>query len=100
MTTGNADGRQVDAAAEETLLEFPCIFPIKAMGRADCDLQTVVVEILHRHGAAFGEGDVSARASSGGKWLSVTARIRADSKAQLDAIYLDLTAHELVVYAL
>lgn len=99
MSTGNGDGRRSDAA-EETLLEFPCIFPIKAMGRADSGLETIVVEILNRHGAAFGEADVSARPSSGGKWVSVTARIRADSKAQLDAIYLDLTAHELVVYAL
>ncbi|MEW8193432.1 MAG: DUF493 domain-containing protein, partial [Candidatus Thiodiazotropha sp.] len=31
---------------------------------------------------------------------SVTITLRAESKAQLDAIYLDLSAHEKVVMAL
>ena len=40
------------------------------------------------------------RASSGGNYLSVTCTIVAQSKPQLDAIYMDLTAHRLVKVAL
>jgi putative lipoic acid-binding regulatory protein len=40
------------------------------------------------------------RDSSGGKWISVTLTIQATSKAQLDAIYRDLTDHQRVVWAL
>jgi putative lipoic acid-binding regulatory protein len=87
-------------AGEETLLEFPCTFPIKAMGAADSEIEAVVWEILERHVPDLDPNAVTTRASSGGKWLAVTARIRAESKAQLDAIYRELSAHELVVYAL
>ncbi|MGE5153685.1 MAG: YbeD family protein [Bdellovibrio bacteriovorus] len=84
----------------EGLLEFPCRFPIKAMGRADGDITAVVVEIVRRHAPGFDAATLAVRASSGGKWLAVTATIEAQSRAQLDAIYQELTAHESVVWAL
>lgn len=93
----DSSGRQ---NSDETLLEFPCRFPIKAMGRADTAIEAVVVEILERHAPDFAADAVTTRASSGGKWLAVTATIDATSKQQLDAIYRELSAHELVVYAL
>ncbi|WP_295543709.1 DUF493 domain-containing protein [uncultured Thiohalocapsa sp.] len=92
--------RQDPQASQQTLLDFPCIFPIKAMGAADTAIEAVVREILHRHVPDLDPGAVTTRASSGGKWLAVTARVRAQSKAQLDAIYRELSDHELVVYAL
>ena len=86
--------------AEETALKFPCRFPIKAMGPADTELEAAVIGIVNRHAPGLREDAVRSRSSSGGKWLSVTVEIEATSKAQLDAIYQELTAHELVVYAL
>jgi len=85
---------------EESLLTFPCDFPIKVMGRAEPGFDLLVVELVRRHAPDLTEGAVSSRASQGGKWVSVTVMLRAESKAQLDAIYLDLTAHEKVVMAL
>ena len=84
----------------EGLLQFPCRFPIKAMGRANGDIEAIVVEIVGRHAPGFDAAAVRVRASSGGKWLAVTVTIEAESRAQLDAIYQDLTAHESVVWAL
>lgn len=89
-----------ESVGRETLLEFPCIFPIKAMGAADSGLEAAVLSILGRHAPNFDAADLESRPSRGGKWVSVTVRIEATSKAQLDAIYQELTAHELVVYAL
>jgi len=86
--------------ADETLLRFPCTFPIKAMGPADSAIEAVVIEIVHRHAPRLRENAVRSRRSRGGKWLSVTVEIEASSKAQLDAIYQELTDHELIVYAL
>lgn len=88
------------SADEETLLEFPCDFPIKVMGRAEPGFDLLVVELVRRHAPDLGEGAVTTRASRGGKWISVTVMLRAESKSQLDAIYLELTAHEKVVMAL
>jgi putative lipoic acid-binding regulatory protein len=84
----------------ESALQFPCDFPIKAMGLARDDLEFTVVEIVRRHAPDLGEGAVSCRASTNGKYLSVTVTVRATSKQQLDAIYLDLTACEQVLMAL
>jgi len=87
-------------ADEETLLEFPCEFHIKAMGRAEPEFELLVVELIRRHVPDLHEGAVRNRPSKGGKWVSVTVTIQAESKAQLDAIYMDLSAHEKVVMAL
>ena len=85
---------------EETLFEFPCDFPIKVMGRAEPGFDALVVELVRKHCPDLHEGAVSVRPSKGGKWVSVTVTMRAQSKSQLDAIYLELTAHEKVVMAL
>jgi putative lipoic acid-binding regulatory protein len=85
---------------QETLLEFPCRFPIKALGKAGEDFDTLVVQIVRRHAPDLNEAAVTLRESSGGKWVSVTLVIEATSKSQLDAIYRDLSAHEKVVWTL
>lgn len=84
----------------ESLLEFPCDFSIKAMGKAEPDFDILVYELVRRHAPDIHEGAVRSRPSKGGKWVSVTVTLRAESRDQLDAIYLDLTAHEKVVMAL
>ena len=84
---------------EESLLVFPCDFPIKVMGKAEPDFEAIVLELVRRHAPNLTEGAVSSRTSQGGKWVSVTLMVKAESKLQLDAIYLDLTAHEKVVMA-
>jgi len=85
---------------DDTLLEFPCDFPIKAMGEATDDFDALVVSIVRRHVEDLPESAVSRRASSGGRYLAVTVTVRATSREQLDAIYRDLSGHERVVMAL
>ncbi len=84
----------------ETLLEFPCPFSVKAMGLATDDFDTVVMEIVRRHAPNLGEGAAKTRPSKEGKYLSVTVTFEATSKAQLNAIYQDLTDHEQVLMSL
>lgn len=84
----------------ETLLEFPCEFPVKAMGLACVELEIAVIEIINRHVDDLGEGAVKMRPSKNGKYTAITILITARSKDQLDAIYIDLTACEHVSIAL
>ncbi len=84
----------------DTLIEFPCSFPIKAMGRSEAGFDDLVVEIVRRHAPDLREGAVKTRASRRGKWISVTVTIQATSKGQLDAIYQALSDHEKVVMCL
>ena len=85
---------------EETLFEFPCEFPIKAMGRTGPELEGAVLAIINRHVEDLPEGAIKLNASKGGKFTSITITITAQSKAHLDGIYYELTACEHVLYAL
>lgn len=85
---------------QETLLEFPCEFSVKAMGLNEPGLHELVVQIVRVHCPDLNEGCSRVRASKNGKWLSITVDIQASSKAQLDAIYLDLSAHEKITMSL
>ncbi|MGE5467754.1 MAG: YbeD family protein [Ignavibacteria bacterium] len=82
--------------ADDTLLEFPCDFPLKIMGAAKDDFATAICEVVVRHAPDFDAASVEMRASSGGKYVSLTCTVRATSKAQLDALYRELTSHPLV----
>ena len=85
---------------QETLLEFPCTFPIKAMGRDDGDFEALITKIISKHADIPAGVPVTTNASSSGSYLSVTVTIEAVSKAQLDRIYQDLTDCEQVLVAL
>ncbi len=89
-----------ESAPRESLIEFPCQFPIKVIGRAGQGLEGLVLEIVARHASEIDAANLSVRPSRGGKWIAVTAVIEARSQSQLDAIYQELSAHELVVWAL
>ena len=78
--------------SEETLFEFPCEFPIKVMGDAADDFDAHVVSIIRKHVPDLPEGAAKSRASSGGRFQSVTVIFTASSKTQLDAIYMELTS--------
>lgn len=79
--------------SEETLLEFPCDFPIKIMGARHDAFAQSVLEIVVRHAPDFDAATTEMRVSKAGNYLSLTCTVRATSKAQLDALYRELTRH-------
>lgn len=81
-------------------LEFPCRFPIKAMGRRSADFERVVSEIVFAHATLYEGEELRVTPSRAGNFVSVTAVIEAHSREQLDAIYQALTDCELVLMAL
>ncbi|MFU8838132.1 MAG: YbeD family protein [Thiohalomonadaceae bacterium] len=90
----------MNTTSPDTLLEFPCDFPIKAMGRDDGEFETLVIGIVRRHAPDLHETAIQSRPSKAGNYLSVTVTVRAHSREQLDNIYLELTACEQVLMAL
>lgn len=86
--------------AEDTLLEFPCRFPIKVMGAATDDFRSLVLGIVTRHFGQPAASDIEERPSSGGRYLGLTITVNATSKAQLDAVYTELTSCRKVLVAL
>jgi putative lipoic acid-binding regulatory protein len=80
----------------ETLIEFPCDFPIKVMGKAEDGFAQAVADVVLKHALDFDAAPMEMRPSKAGNYLSLTCTIRATSKAQLDALYRELTSHPLV----
>ena len=86
--------------SEPSLLKFPTEFPVKIMGRDTPEFHTVVEEILARHVTPVHTLSITRQPSKEGRFVSVTVTINAQSREQLDALYRDLSAHDLVLMAL
>lgn len=84
----------------ETLIEFPCDFPIKVMGETHDDFTKTIITLIQTKLPDFNASQVAFRGSSGGKYISLTCTVHVTSKPQLDAIYLLLTSHPMVKVAL
>ncbi len=80
-----------------SLLEFPCDFPIKVFGYSQEGLATLVLSLVRNHVPGLAEDAVSSRLSGGGKYIAVTVNVIAQSQAQLDAIYQELTACPAII---
>ena len=86
--------------ASESLLTFPCAFPLKVMGRTRDGFAQAVVDVVRKHAPDFDAGTLEMRASTAGNYLSVTATINATSREQLDNLYRELTSHPMVAMVL
>jgi len=84
----------------ETLFEFPCDYPLKITGLHTDEFRSVALGIVHKHVAISEVLSIEERPSKNGKYLGLTYNIRANSKAQLDALYRELTSCEKVLIAL
>ena len=85
---------------EETLLKFPCDFPLKVMGRNNDDFRSIVIGIVEKHAGNIDTKKIEERPSRDGTYLGITITVTATSKAQLDAIYMELTSCERVLVSL
>jgi uncharacterized protein len=82
--------------ADESLLKFPCDFPLKVMGRRSDDFRSIVLGIVQKHAGPIDPGNIEERPSKDGNYLSLTVTFAAQSREQLDALYRELTSCESV----
>ncbi len=79
---------------------FPAEFPIKVMGRSGGDLPATARAIVEHHMGPVADSAIRTRTSSDGNFIALTYTVLAASRAQLDALYRELSACELVLMAL
>ncbi len=84
----------------DDLFQFPCDFPIKVMGRDTDAFRSLTRAIVERHAGPLAADRIGERPSSKGNFLALTYTIVAQDRAQLDAIYQDLTSSGVVLVAL
>jgi len=82
--------------AKESLLEFPCDFPIKVMGKSHPEFAETIVSVVRQFDNEVDPERIETRPSSGGNYTGLTVTVRATSQAQLDDIYRALTGHPMV----
>ena len=88
------------SSESEDVFDFPCRFPIKAMGREAEGFPAHVMELVAAKAGPIDNDDVSIRPSRDGRFISVTVTFTATSREQLDSIYRSLTGSQRVLVVL
>ena len=86
--------------SEESVLQFPCEFPIKMMGRDTPEFRAIAISLVENHVGPLAEEAIQINLSAKGNFVSVTVTVIATSQQQLDDIYRDVSGHEDVLMAL
>ncbi len=81
---------------KDSLIEYPCRFPIKVMGAMVDGFADALAEVAREFDPDFDAATMELRPSKGGNYLGVTITITATSREQLDGLYLRLTGHPMV----
>lgn len=92
--------KEIEPHTAPPLIEFPTDFPIKVMGETHDTFAQTIIEAIQTLAPTFSAADVEMRASSGGKYISLTCTVHVVSQDQLDNIYRLLSSHPLVKYTL
>ncbi|HUH40820.1 MAG TPA: DUF493 family protein [Castellaniella sp.] len=80
----------------ESLIVYPCDFPIKVMGRVHDDFVQTMARIVQGFDPAFDPDTIEVRPSGRGNYVGLTLTVRVESREQLDALYRVLHGHEMV----
>lgn len=80
----------------EPRIEFPCDYPIKVIGESGPAFTAEILAIMQEFDATLHEGKVTERPSSKGNYQAITVMFWATGKAQLQAMFDALKAHESV----
>lgn len=88
------------SAEPPSLIEYPCDFPLKIMGKTQAGFAQAVLAIVRAHAPDFDGATMEMKTSKKGKYLSITCTIRATSRQQLDDLYRALCDHPMVVMVL
>ncbi|MEY4906525.1 MAG: hypothetical protein RL260_243 [Pseudomonadota bacterium] len=85
-----------DIPPEQSLIEYPCDFPIKVMGANVEGFAAAIAHVALQFDPGFDASTIELRPSKAGNYLGVTITIRATSRPQLDELYRTLTTHPMV----
>lgn len=81
---------------EESLIEYPCDFPIKVMSVNHPEIVQLLTPIILEYDPGFKQDTIVLRESSKGNYIGLTVTVYVKSREQLDDIYRALHGHELV----
>ncbi len=81
---------------EQSLIEYPCRFPIKVMGANVEGFVSALTHVAKSFDPGFDASTIELRPSKAGNYLGVTLSVYVTSREQLDELYRTLTTHPMV----
>lgn len=85
---------------KESLIEFPCDYKLKAMGKNADTLVDCVYEITQKFAPDASRDSIELTESKGGKFVSVNITFHATCIEQIHGIYGELKSHPEVLMTL
>jgi putative lipoic acid-binding regulatory protein len=85
-----------DIPPDQSLIEYPCLFPIKVMGAHVDGFVEAITQVALQFDPVFDAAGIETRPSKGGNYLGITITITATSREQLDELYRTLSTHPMV----
>ena len=86
--------------SSEELFNFPCDYTIKIFGKKNQELKKIVCSIIERYTRQLHDNQINEKISSKGAYVSLSVKIIATSRAQLDNINKELQSCPDVAYIL
>lgn len=86
--------------SEESVILFPCEFPIKMMGRDTLEFHAIARRLIEDHVGPVADEAIDVNLSAKGNFVSMTVTVTATSQQQLDDIYRDVSGHDDILMAL
>jgi len=75
---------------------YPCQFPIKVIGENSEKLAEIIIKVMSTFSEEIHPDEMSTKPSKNGKYLSITFKIVAKSREQIEQIYAALNAQKEV----
>jgi putative lipoic acid-binding regulatory protein len=86
----------MDDSRKDSLIEYPCLFPIKVMGAKVDGFVQALTHVAEQFDPTFDATTIELRPSKAGNYLGVTLNVTATSREQLDELYRTLSSHPMV----
>jgi len=84
----------------ESLIKFPCKFPIKILGRDEVNFYHATESILIEHAQNISKDSMKKNSSKKGNYTALTCVVNVKSQLELDQIYADLSKNNHILYVL
>ena len=85
---------------KESLLEFPCDFDIKVMGKSAENFSESIIAIIKKYDVTFNASKIEMKGSSNGKYISLTCNVYVISQKQLNKMYVELSKSPITNFVL
>lgn len=96
MSTKKPNGHHT----EESIIQFPCDFTLKIMGKAGNEFEEIALAIVKKYFPTLDAACIQKKFSKDNNYLSLSITVYAESKTQLDAVYQALSSTKEILMVL